>query len=121
MAVITKSTLKGNYPAVLTTGGATVAWANRSAGGDEFAFTGQEILLAWNNGSTGVATVTVTSVADGRNRTGDASVANIATGAMAAFGPFRSADGWVAADGNVDVVASGTGAADIDYAVLVLV
>lgn len=121
MAVLTKSTSKGPYPATpASAGGVTLTWVSRAGGGDEFSFTGKEILLAWNNGATGTATVTVTSVADAHNRTSDAVMASIATGAMVAFGPFSQGDGWVASDGNIDVVASGTGAADIDYAVIVL-
>lgn len=121
MAVLTKTSLKGPYPVdPSTAGGTTITWTSRSGGGDEFVYTGKEILLAWNNGATGTATVTVTSVKNAQNRTGDAAMASIATGAMVGFGQFDKADGWLASDGNIDVVASGTGAADIDYAVLVL-
>ena len=120
MAVLTKTSLKGPYPAVpASAGGTTITWTS-TTGGDEFIYTGKEVLLAWNNGVTGTATVTVTSVKNAQNRTGDAVMAAIATGAMVAFGQFDKADGWLAADGNIDVVSSGTGAADIDYAVLVL-
>lgn len=120
MAVITKTTLLGPYPSTLTTGGATISWISRNAGGDEFAYTGKEVLLAWNNGVTGVATVSVTSTKNAQNRTGDISMASIATGAMVSFGQFDKSDGWVASDGNIDVVATGAGAADVDFAVLVL-
>jgi hypothetical protein len=121
MAVLTKTQLKGPYPVTpATAGGTAITWTSRAPGGDEFAYTGNEILLAWNNGATGTATVTVSSVKDAMNRTGDAAMVNIATGDMVAFGQFNKGDGWLAADGNIDVVASGTGAADIDYAVLVL-
>lgn len=120
MAVIAKTQCKGPYPVTpASAGGTTITWTSTS-GADEFVYTGKEILLAWNNGATGTATVTVTSVKNAQNRTGDAVMAAIATGAMVAFGQFDKGDGWLAADGNIDVVSSGTGAADVDYAVLVL-
>lgn len=120
MAVLTKTAMKGPYPAVpATAGGTTITWTS-TTGADEFSYTGREVLLVWNNGATGVATVTVTSVVDAHGRTSDAKMVNIATGAMVVIGQFSQADGWVASDGNIDVVSSGTGAADLDYAVLTL-
>jgi hypothetical protein len=119
MALLTPTALKGPYPAVLGTGGTTITWASKSAS-DTFTYTGKQILLAWNNGVTGVATVTLTSIANAQNRTGDIAMSSIATGAMVAFGQFDRSEGWVDANGTITVVASGTGAADVDYAVLTL-
>lgn len=120
MAVLTKTAMKGPYPVTpASAGGTTITWTSTS-GADEFVYSGKEVLLAWNNGATGTATVTVSSVKSAQNRTGDAVMAAIATGAMVVFGQFDKADGWLAADGNIDVVSSGTGAADIDYAVLTI-
>lgn len=118
MALLTPSALKGPYPATLSTGGTTMTKTDRSAT-DTFTFTGKEILIAFNNGLTGTTVVTITSVANAQNRTGDISMSAIPTGGMVAFGPFTQSDGWVAS-GVITVVASSTGAADIDYYVLTL-
>ncbi len=120
MAVLTKTALKGPYPAVPASAGGTAITFTSTTGADEFVYTGKEVLIAWNNGVTGTATVTVTSVKNAQNRTGDAVMAAIPTGGFVVFGQFNNSDGWLAADGNIDIVSSGTGAADIDYAVLTL-
>jgi hypothetical protein len=119
MALLTPTALKGPYPAVLATGGTTITKTDRAAS-DTFTYTGKQILIAWNNGVTGVATVTLTSVANAQNRTGDIAMASIATGAMVVFGQFDRSEGWVDSNGTITVVASGAGAADIDYIVLTL-
>lgn len=120
MALLTQTACKGPYPVTpASAGGTTITWTSTS-GSDTFAYTGRQVLLAWNNGATGTATVTVSSVKNAQNRTGDAVMAAIATGAMVVFGQFNQADGWLQSDSTIIAVSSGTGAADIDYAVLTL-
>lgn len=53
---------------------------------------GKTLLLAFNS-DTSAHTVTLTSVADGQNRTGDITAYSIAAAKIATFGPFTSL-GW---------------------------
>lgn len=101
---ITKSTLQGPYPTLpvtanlldLTFEAADVANKNQFAGA------GDDILLAWNTGASAY-TVTFTSVADDKKRTGDVTTYSIGAGDIAAF-RFKDA-GWKQSDGKIYIEA----------------
>jgi hypothetical protein len=59
--------------------------------------TGRELIIAHNTGA-GARTVTFTSVADERGRTGDITTYSIGAGKIAVFGPFTRA-GWMQSGG----------------------
>lgn len=69
---------------------------------EQFACTGREIILAQNSGA-GARTITVTSVANGQNRTGDITSYSIGAGQFAAF--KVAIEGWRQSDGNVYIEA----------------
>jgi hypothetical protein len=61
-------------------------------------------IIAHNTGA-GARTVTVTSVADGQNRTGDITAYSIAAGGIAYLGPFER-PGWAQTDATLYFEAS---------------
>lgn len=91
-----------------------VTWtAADNANGNEFDFTGCELLLVRND-NVGAQTVTVSSVADSYGRTGD-QTKNIPSGDYYVFGAPFPAMGWEQADQKIYVDA---GAADVYLAVI---
>lgn len=76
---------------------------------------GNDLIIAHNT-SGGALTVTITSVADGHNRTGDITTYSVGAGEYAVFGPFKSA-GWMQSDGKLYMAAS---AADVKLGVIAL-
>lgn len=85
-----------------------------AADGISFPLTGNEILLVRNIHATLAQTVTISSQADSRGRTGDIAAYSLAAGDFAAFGPF-GLEGWRQTDGALYAVGSTT---DIKFAVL---
>jgi hypothetical protein len=71
---------------------------------NSFVSTGRELLLIQNSGASPY-TVTVHSVVDSRNRTGDITAYSLAAGTFAVLGPFFI-PGWLESDGTVWVDAS---------------
>jgi len=60
---------------------------------------GSLLLIAQNSGASPY-TITISSVVDSRNRTGDISAYSLAAGDIAMF-LINQADGWLQADGNL--------------------
>lgn len=67
--------------------------------------TGRELLF-FSNPSGGALTVTVTSVPDPQNRTGDITTYSIPAAGFAVLGPFSTV-GWKQPDGNLYFTGSG--------------
>lgn len=61
---------------------------------------GALLLIAQNSHATTPYTITISSVADARNRTGDITTYSLAAGDIAMF-LINQADGWLQADGNL--------------------
>lgn len=106
---ITPQALPGAYPALpITAEARDLAWAAMSgsggANGNQAVMTGREILV-FRNDDAAPQTVTITSIADDKNRTGDITTYSIGIGEYAIFGPFAVA-GWRQADGNIYFEAS---------------
>lgn len=106
-----------DYPATpLTANAADFVWTAAGADfadGASFALTGKEVLLVRNDNGA-AQTVTITSVADGKNRTGTITAYSVGIGEYAVFPPFKK-DGWAQASGLLYIAAS---AADVYFAVL---
>ena len=83
------------------------------ADGAGFTLTGREVLIV-RNGNVGAQTVTVTSVADDHNRTGDITAYSLGPNEYAVF-PFFVLSGWQQTTGLLHIAAS---AADVEFAVL---
>lgn len=114
---ITPKDAPGPYPALPISANArdvafTAAGAD-FADGASFPITGRELLLV-HNGNAGAQTVTITSVADDKNRTGDITTYSIGIGEYALFGPFKKA-GWAQSTGLLHFAAT---AADVEFLVL---
>jgi len=116
---LTPVTTLGSYPTLpLTANSADFAFTAAGASfadGASYPLTGNEILLV-HNGNVGAQTVTISSVKDDLNRTGDITTYSIGAGEYAVFGPFKE-KGWKQSTGLIHIAAS---AADVDFAVIKL-
>jgi len=113
---LTKTTVIGPYPTLPVTADSldvTFTAANVSDK-EQFAASGDDVILAWNSGGSPY-TFTVTSVVDDKNRTGDVATYSLAAGEIAAF-RVKTA-GWRQTDGKVYLEASN---ASVKFAVLAL-
>jgi hypothetical protein len=114
---ITPQTILGPFAA--TNGEAGVhdfTWADSSSSAtDTLLCTGNDILMAYNSGSV-AGTVTITSVADEKNRLDTISAYSMAAGDYAAFGVgLTNSKGWKDSAGKITVT---TSAAEVKVAVL---
>lgn len=112
--VITVQQMKGPFE----TYGALSAHYTYAAGtitdGDVIPCTGREIILVKNG--TGTNTITFTSVADEKGRTGDITTYSIAAGLFAAFGVgLTNSPGWLSTARQIRVTVS---SAEVTIAVL---
>jgi hypothetical protein len=105
----------GAYP-ILPLGALAAALtfaASDNANGNSFVSTGREVLVAQNTAGT-AGTVTIASVADALQRTGDITAYSIPAAGFAVLGPFYQS-GWKQADGTVWV---NTSASTVQLAVV---
>lgn len=113
---LTPQTPVGPYPQLpLGALALTLAWTAAGAAfadGVGFPVTGRELLLVRNR-NVAAQTVTISSVRDALNRTGDIAAYSIPAGGYAMFLPGLA--GWQQADGQLYAAAS---AADVDFAVI---
>lgn len=106
----------GGYPTLPVTAlSLNLAFASDQSNGNSVVSTGRELILAWNQHATLARTITITSIADGDNRSGDITAYSIAAATIACFGPVPSA-GW--AHGGLLYLDCST--SDIKFAVLQL-
>jgi len=92
----------------------TVA-ASTLTDGDTFQCTGRELLFVQNTGA-GATTITITSVADEKNRTGDITTYSVGIAEFACFAiGLTNSQGWKSAAGTVRITCS-----DVDLKVAVL-
>ncbi len=99
--ILTKTTALGSYPTLPITANAAdlVETAADTASQNMFAASGNDLIIAHNSGLS-AHTVTITSVANQKNRTGNITAYSIGAGEIAIFGPLKNM-GWTAADGNI--------------------
>lgn len=94
MTTFTANTIKGPFEAI-TAGSATITLTVASTGADLFACTGRELVLVQNSHASNAYTVTITSVADDKGRTGDITTYSLAAGEVAVFGVgLTNSPGW---------------------------
>ncbi len=98
---ITVQTTLGRYPSLQPSANAAdFTWAAcDSVNFEQATLNGGEFIL-FRNDNAGAQTVTITSVVDGQNRTGDITTYSIGIGEYAIFGPVPRT-GWRQSDGNV--------------------
>lgn len=90
----------------ITAGSADVVFTAGDVGGDTIACTGREIIIAFNSGASAY-TITVSSVADEKGRTGDISAYSLAAGDYVALGVgLTNSQGWKNSSGNIAVSVS---------------
>ena len=93
MTVFTAQTIKGPFDTIAADG-ADITFTAASAGADTFISTGRDIILVRNTGA-GARTVTISSVVDEKNRSGDITTYSLAAGEFAAFGcGLTNSPGW---------------------------
>ncbi len=97
---LTPITPLGPYPTLpLSANAADVTFTAADATNkNQVLFNGPKLLLAKNSHATTAYTVTLTSKADNRNRTGDVTTYSLEAGDIMAF-RIDSAEGWQQADG----------------------
>ena len=105
LTALTVKTPPGPHPGTIAADAADFTWeAGDAANGNDFTPTGEEMLLVRND-DVGAQTVTITTVADEKSRTGDITAYSIGAGEYAFFGPF-AVDGWRHPDGKIHVAVS---------------
>lgn len=104
---LTPITPVGSYPTLPVAANALdLAWtAADVANKNQISFNGPKLILARNSHASTPYTVTVTSKADGRNRTGDITTYSLEAGDVMAF-KIDNAEGWQQADGFLYLEAS---------------
>jgi len=112
---LTKTTPLGGYPALpLVADSIDIVWTAADVSNkNQFKLEQGDILLMWNSGASPY-TVTLTSIVDERNRTGDVPAYSLAAGDIAVFGPLEQ-KGWKQTDGYMYLEASN---ASVKFAIL---
>ena len=103
---LTKTTAVGAYPTLPVTADSldAVFTAADTVNKNQFKPTGNDLIVAWNSGASPY-TITITSIADDKKRTGDITTYSLAAADIAVLGPMKL-DGWKQADGYVYLEAS---------------
>ena len=106
---LTVQTAKIPFEAISAGGADFALVASDVVNGNSYAVTGKELLIVHNDG-TAAYTVTIDSVADEKNRTGDITSYSMAAGDRAAFTVGMTNDkGWKQTGGVIHVDASNVG------------
>ena len=109
-------TIKAPFATISANGADFTFAAGTITDGDTFVCTGKEILLVKNG--TGTNTITITSVADEKARTGDITTYSLGAGEFAAFGVgLTNSAGWKSTGGTIRITVSST---EVTVAVLKL-
>src|SRR5690242_13801289 len=94
MTTFTAQTIKAPF-ASITAGGATITMTAGSAGADLAPITGRDLIMVQNTHATNAYTVTITSQADEKGRSGDITTYSLAAGEIAIFGcGLTNSPGW---------------------------
>jgi hypothetical protein len=113
---LTKTTPPGAFPTLPPAADSldVVFTAADVANKNQFKLETGDIVLAWNTHATTTYTVTLTSIADDKNRQGDVTAYSLAAGDVMVFGPLQQ-KGWRQTDGNMYLEASN---AAVKFAIL---
>lgn len=116
MAALTVQTIKGPFETYSANSADVTFAAGATGAGDTFVCTGREILVALNSDPTNPYTVTITSIADEKGRTGDITTYSLAAGEYGVFGVgLTNSLGWKSTAGTIAVTVSN---AAVKWAVL---
>lgn len=98
---LTKTVALGSYPTLPITANAAdlVETAADVGNKNQFVASGNDLIIAHNTGA-GAHTITITSVANQKKRTGDITAYSIGAGEVAIIGPAKIM-GWAQADGKI--------------------
>ena len=106
---LTVQTAKIPFEAISAGGADFTMAASDGTGGNSYVCTGKELLIAFNDG-TAAYTITIDSVADEKNRTGDITSYSMAAGDYAAFTVGMTNDkGWKQTGGVIHVDTNNAG------------
>jgi hypothetical protein len=107
--LIASQTPKGPYPATAPGAGslALTFTAADVSNGNSFTMTGHEVVIVYNSDAS-PHTVTFTSVADQRGRSGDITAYSVAATTFAWFNFRAGSEGWQQTDGTMHLTASDT-------------
>lgn len=113
---LNKTTPLGGFPILpLAADSIDIVWTAADVGNkNQFKLEAGDIVLAWNTHATTAYTITLTSITDERNRTGDVTAYSLAAGDIGVFGPLEQ-KGWKQTDGNFYLEASN---AAVKFAIL---
>lgn len=116
--LLPKTAAPGSYPPLPPAANSldVVFTAADVANKDSFVASGNDLVLAWNTDGVNPHTVTASSVADEKKRTGDVTAYSIGAGEIVVLGPFKKA-GWMQPSGHVHLDASD---AAVKFAVIAL-
>lgn len=101
---LTKTTALGAYGSYSANAADLTMAAADTSNLNQFTANGNDLVIAHNTGGSAY-TITITSVADPFNRTGDIATYSLGAGEYAIFGPFKAA-GWQQSDGKIYLQAS---------------
>jgi len=119
---ITKTTVVGPYPGVVSANELDVSWATATIGsgteaGNSFTSTGKELLLVWNKSGSLIPSVSFYSQYDSSRRKSDVANYSINPNTISQF-YFGSTAGWKNATGTIYIQSSTD--VDLEWAVLTL-
>lgn len=113
---LSKQTPKGPYPALPVSANALdLAFTAADATNKEQFVPGNDTLVIFKNDGVAAKTITLSSKADEKNRTGDVTTYSLGAGELAMFRFKKS--GWMQSDGKIYMEAESS---DIKYAVIQL-
>ena len=98
-AALTKTTALGAYGTYSAGAADLTMTAADASEKNSFTCTGNDLVIAHNTGAV-ERTITISSVADPYNRTGDITAYALGAGEYAVFGPFK-VRGWQQSDGKI--------------------
>jgi hypothetical protein len=103
--VLSIQTLKGPFDTIGANDADVTFAAGTTTDGDTFACTGRELLIVKNGAGTN--TITITSVADEENRTGDITTYSLGANEVAIFCVgLTNAAGWKSTGGTIRITVS---------------
>jgi hypothetical protein len=113
--VLTVQDVKGPFETIAANGADFTFAAADTSNGNEFVCTGRDLVLVYNSGGS-TYTVTITSAADEKGRSGDITTYSLSTLEFAVFGVgLTNAKGWKQTDGTIVLTASN---AAVKFAIL---
>ncbi len=99
---LTKKTALGQFGTYSALAAVVTMNAGDASNGNSFVASANDLLIVRNSGA-GARTITISSVADEKGRTGDIGPYSLAAGAVAVFGPFTPEKGFRQTDNTINI------------------